>query len=217
MLFSVAGDKRQGAVEKKWKSQGLKIKGRFRNSQKDQEVCRYETAKKEATQLPRKNNDVRYVESLQNMGSSRLRKSWVVVVEQLELPRSRGGGRIWKDGDALERSSSAASKGKIHWKEPWQILHSGEAWEVYRRDAECTQKVKRVFSSGRRGRWGGCKSRWWQWGRAEQVPILKLQPHTTYYRLFWLFLLPPLFPFIFKKWKIQLLHSPQKGRHHPTW
>lgn len=26
----------------------------------------------------------------------------MVVVEQLELPCSRGGGRIWKDGDALE-------------------------------------------------------------------------------------------------------------------
>lgn len=62
---------------------------------------------------------------------------------------------VWKDSGTLDKSSSAALKAKIHWKESWQILHSGEVGEAYRRDTKCMQKVKRVFSSGRRGRWGG--------------------------------------------------------------
>lgn len=113
---------------------------------------------------------------------------------------------VWKDSGALEKSSSAALKAKIHWKGSWQILCSGGVGEAYRRDTKCMQKVKRLFSSGRRGRWGGWKSRWWQRGRAEQVPNLKLQPRTTHYRLFWLL----FFFFMFRKWKIQLLHSPRK-------
>lgn len=97
---------------------------------------------------------------------------------------------VWKDSGALEKSSSAALKAKTHWKGSWQILRRGEVGEAYRRDAKCMQKVKRLFSSGRRGRWGGWKSRWWQRGRAEQVPSLKLHPRTTHYWLFWLLLLP---------------------------
>lgn len=125
----------------------------------------------------------------------------MVVVGQLELWWSQGQ---WKEfgRTVVLWSSSAASKAKMHWKEPWQILLRRDEGEAYQRDAMCMQKVKRVFSSVRRGRWGGWKSRWWQRGRAERVPSLKLQPRTTYYQLFWL-----LLPFLFHIQEMKIFNS----------
>lgn len=68
---------------------------------------------------------------------------------------------VWMDGGALETSSSTTFVIKGHWKEPWKTLCNEEVGEAESRDVECLQKVKRVFSSGGGGRWGGWKSRWW--------------------------------------------------------
>lgn len=88
----------------------------------------------------------------------------MVVVGQLELHHSLGQSKMF--GRTMVLWRSPVQKAKIHWKESWQILRIGEVGEAYRRDAKYIQKVKRVFSNGRRGRWGGWESRWWQQWRA---------------------------------------------------
>lgn len=113
------------------------------------------------------------------------------------------------DGGAWEKSS-ATTVAKRHWKESWKALPIAEVGEAQRRgmlsicrkSRECSAVVGEADGEAGRADGGG--------ERAERVPSLKLQPHTTHHRMFWLL---SLFPSCSINEKFDSSAPP--GRKHP--